>query len=171
MRLKNFSAIAASTVAGLAFTQTAYGLERKPALDLATAEVIANACLKHQSETKYAPINVVIVDDGGNIILIKRQDGACKACGQIAEGKAKTAALFNLTTRTLETISFGEKKDGVGAAIPGAPYVDGIIVFPGGVPIQIDGKPIGAVGVSGASRDEDESCALAGLEAAKETLK
>ena len=150
---------------------TANALELKPQLALATAEIIANACLAEQAKVKHAPITVVVVDDGGIPLVVKRQDSACKACVQIAELKARSAALFNLTTRTLETLSYGEKKDGVGAALPGAPHIPGIIVFPGGVPVTVNGSPIGGVGLSGGSGDEDERCALAGITAAKGLLK
>lgn len=145
-------------------------LEKKKVLSLEAAQVIADACLAHQQSKKYAPINVVVVDDGGNVIVIKRQDNACKACGEIAERKARTAALFNNTTRAFEKLSYGKAKDGVGADLPGIALVPGIIAFPGGVPIVADGVPIGGVGVSGASGDEDEQCALAGIAAAGEML-
>lgn len=149
----------------------AIALEHKPQLALATAEAIANACLAEQARAKHAPVTVVVVDDGGIPLVVKRQDAACKACVQIAELKARSASLFNLSTRTLETLSYGEKKDGVGAALPGAPHVPGIIVFPGGVPVTVNGAPIGGVGVSGASGDEDERCALAGISGARGLLK
>src|SRR5712691_7294603 len=111
-------------------------LEKKAVLSLDVAEVIANACLKHQVQNKYKPINVVVVDDGGNVVLVKRQDNACKACGSIATSKAHTAALFDNTTRNFEKLSYGEKKDGVGADLPGIALVPGLIAFPGGVPIK-----------------------------------
>lgn len=148
-----------------------HALDQKPTLNLEVAEVIANACLAHQKDVKYQPINVVVVDDGGNIVLTKRQDGACKACGEIAENKAKTAALFNNTTRNFELLSYGPAKDGAGADLPGISLVPGLVAFPGGVPITIAGIPIGGVGVSGASGDEDEQCALAGIAAAEGLLK
>jgi glc operon protein GlcG len=149
----------------------AFALEKKPVLSLEAAEAIANACLAHQSATKYAPINVVVVDDGGNVILSKRQDGSCKACGDIAENKARTSALYNAPTRLFETLSFGEKKDGVAAGLPGAAFVPGLVSFPGGLPLVADSMPIGGVGVSGASGDEDESCAKAGADALEALLK
>jgi len=160
-------------LAGLAvvfFGAQAYALDQKPTLSLAVADAIADACLAHQEEVKYQPINVVVVDDGGNVMVIKRQDGACKACGDIAQSKARTAALFNNTTRNFEKLSYGEKKDGSNADLPGIALVPGLIAFPGGVPITVDGVPIGGVGVSGASGDEDELCALAGIEAVKDQL-
>jgi glc operon protein GlcG len=148
-----------------------HALEKKPTLSLEVAEVIANACLAHQQQTKYQPIQVVVVDDGGNTIVVKRQDGACKACNEIAVNKARTSALFNNPTRTFEKLSYGPKKDGVGADLPGIALVPGLIAFPGGLPIVVNGVPIGGVGVSGASGDEDEQCAQAGLDKAKSMLK
>ena len=158
----------------LAFAVSASGaiaLEKKSVLSLEAAEAIANACLAHQVTTKYAPVNVVVVDDGGNIIVSKRQDGSCKACGDIAENKARTSALYNAPTRLFETLSFGEKKDGVAAGLPGAAFVPGLVAFPGGLPLTADSMPIGGVGVSGASGDEDESCAKAGADALEAFLK
>lgn len=149
----------------------ALALEKKSTLNIETAKVMANACFAHQSEKKYAPINVVIVDDGGNIILVNRQDGACKACGAIATNKARTAALFDNTTRNFEKLSYGEAKDGNGAELPGIALVPGLVAFPGGLPIHAGGVPIGGIGVSGASGDEDEQCAFAAIEAAKGMLK
>ena len=98
-------------------------------------------------------------------MTIKRQDRACKACIDIALRKARTAALFDNTTREFERLSYGEKKDGVNAELPGISLVPGLIAFPGGLPIRIDGQVIGGVGVSGASGDEDEQCAIAGISA------
>ncbi len=150
---------------------SANALDRKAVLDLATAQVMAEACLAHQVATKYQPINVVIVDDGGNTILVNRQDGACKACEAIATSKARTAALFNNTTRNFETLSYGPAKDGVAADLPGIALVPGLIAFPGGLPIIAGGVPIGGIGVSGASGDEDEQCAQAAIDAAADLLK
>jgi glc operon protein GlcG len=157
-----------------ALSVPSFALETKPVLSLEVAEIIANACLAHQVATKYKPINVVVVDDGGNVILVKKQEGACKACGDIAKSKARTAALFDNTTRAFEKLSYGEKKDGVGADLPGIALVPGLIAFPGGLPIHVggaaDGVVIGGVGLSGASGDEDEHCSAAGIAAATDKL-
>lgn len=164
-------------IAALALTSIVFGssqslaLEMKATLNLETAQIMAKACLAHQEEKKYAPINVVIVDDGGNTILVNRQDGACKACEAIAASKARTAALFNNTTRNFETLSYGAAKDGNGAELPGIALVPGLVAFPGGLPIHVGNVPVGGIGVSGASGDEDEQCAYAALEAVKDLLK
>lgn len=160
----------AFTFAALA-AQAASALDRKPVLNLKAAQVMAEACMAHQVATKYKPIQVVIVDDGGHVIHLSRQDGACKACEQIATDKARTAAMFNNSTRGFETLSYGPKKDGVGAELPGIALMPRMIAFPGGLPIVINGVPVGGIGVSGASGDEDEQCAQAGIDAAKNLLK
>lgn len=160
-----------STICLLALAFSASALEAKPMLSLALAEVIANACLADQQVAKYNPINVVVVDDGGNTILNKRQDGACKACGAIATGKARTAAMFNAATRDFERLSFGEKRDGTGATMPALALVPGVVALPGGLPLVVDGVTIGGVGVSGASSDEDERCAAAGVAKIRGLLK
>jgi glc operon protein GlcG len=168
--MKRVLGVTALVVAAMS-VQSASALSRKPVLDLATAQVMAQACLAHQVATQYQPINVVIVDDGGNTILVNRQDGACKACEEIATSKARTAALFNNTTRNFETLSYGPAKDGVAADLPGIALVPGLIAFPGGLPIIADGVPIGGIGVSGASGDEDEQCAQAAIDAVADMLK
>lgn len=173
--MKNLLLSTFAVIGIVAGASQATALDQKPTLDLATAEVMAKACLAHQQENKYAPINVVVVDDGGNIILVNRQDGACKACGDIATNKARTAALFNNATRNFETLSYGPAKDGVGADLPGIALVPGLVAFPGGVPVNTGalstGAVLGGIGVSGASGDEDEQCAIAGINAAKDMLK
>ena len=150
---------------------TANALETKPVLSLEVAQKMANACIAHQQENGYKPINIAIVDDGGNNILINRQDGACKACDLIAINKARTAALFNNPTRVFETVSHGPELNGEGAKEPGLAHVPGLITFPGGLPIRVGDTPIGGIGVSGASGGEDEQCAAAAIKAVDTLLK
>jgi glc operon protein GlcG len=152
--------IAASAVAG-----PARALESKPVLSLELAQQMAKAALANQVAGKFPAVNVVIVDDGGNIILVNRQDGACKQCGAIATNKARTAALMDDTTRHLELKAYGKAKDGVGAEMPGIAFIDGVVSFPGGLPVRVNGVTIGGVGVSGASGDQDEGAAKAAIQA------
>lgn len=164
--------LASLVLVGSFFGSTqAFAMESKLILDLKTAEIMAKACLADQKANNYSPINVVVVDDGGQTILVNRQDGACEACGAIAESKARTAALYNNPTRVFEELSYGKNRDGVDAAIPGIALVPGVIAFPGGLPIKVGNVAIGGIGVSGASGDEDEQCAAAGIEAIKDLLQ
>lgn len=170
-KLGTISALAFAALACTALAQSAGALNNKPVLDLDTAHAMAEACLSHQVAMKHAPIDIVIVDDGGNTILVNRQDGACKACEEIAKNKAKTAALYNTATSFMELRAYGVAKDGVNAEMPGLIGVPGLITFPGGLPIVSKGVPIGGVGVSGATGPEDEQCAQAAIDAVAEKLK
>lgn len=141
-------------------------LTSKPVLGYQSAERMIAACFAAQAAAGYAKVNVVVVDDGGRLIAAARQDGACKACTEIAQNKAITASLYAAPTRAMADLSFGVKRDGVDAGLPGAAFVPGLVAFAGGLPIKSQaGDVIGGIGVSGASEDEDESCAKAGLSA------
>lgn len=85
--------------------------------------------------------------------------------------RPRVGALFANTTRAFADLSFGAKRDGVDAGLPGAAFVPGLVAFAGGLPIKTAaGDVIGAIGVSGASEDEDEHCAQAGLDAISTSL-
>jgi uncharacterized protein GlcG (DUF336 family) len=77
----------------------------------------------------------------------------------IAVGKAKSAATYRRPTRAFA--------DAINKGSPATATLPGVFASPGGVPIMVDGKVTGAVGVSGVTGDQDEQCAKAGLEAAK----
>lgn len=146
-------------------------LASKPVLAQALAQKMISACFAAQEAAGHSKVNAVVVDDGGRLIAAARQDGACKACTEIAENKAVTAALYAAPTRAFADMSFGEQRDGVNAALPGAAFVPGLVAFAGGLPVTTpSGGIIGAIGVSGASEDQDESCAQAGLDAISEDL-
>ena len=149
----------------------AEALKSKPVLTYAVAEKMIAACFAAQAAAGYAKVNVVVVDDGGRLIAAARQDGACKACTDIAQNKAITSSLYAAPTRAMADLSFGVKRDGVGAGLPGAAFVPGLVAFAGGLPIKTaKDDVIGAIGVSGASEDQDESCAKAGLGAFSESV-
>jgi len=126
-------------------------------ITLAQAQKILAAALKKAVEIKI-PMNIAIVDAGGNLKAFYRQEDAFIGSIDISIKKAITARYFNMTTRTLGA-----------ASVPGQPLYgieasnDGLILFAGGVPL-VDSKNviIGAIGVSGGTVDEDESVAMAG---------
>lgn len=161
----------AALMACLPTLGAAEGLAGKPVLTYETAGKMIAACFAAQAVAGHAKVNVVIVDDGGRLIAAARQDGACKACTDIAANKAITSSLYAAPTRAMADLSFGVKRDGVGAALPGAAFVPGLVAFAGGLPVKTTaGDVIGGIGVSGASEDEDESCAQAGLDAVSPSL-
>ncbi len=104
------------------------------------------------------PMNIAVVDAGGNLKAFVRMDDAFLGSIDIAERKARTARYFNMSTRDLGK-----------AAQPGQPLYgieatnDGLVIFGGGV-LLLDkkGTIVGSIGVSGGSVEEDESVADAG---------
>jgi uncharacterized protein GlcG (DUF336 family) len=102
---------------------------------------------------------VVIVDSGGNVVMLQRMDNAQLGSLVLAEGKARTALSFKLPTKALEdAISAG------GSGWRLAP-LQNITPLEGGLPIVSDGKIIGAVGVSGVLSAQDAQIARAGIQA------
>lgn len=98
---------------------------------------------------------IAVVDDGGNLLGVDRIDNTFAAGGQISIGKARTAALFKKPTRFFEEII----KKGRTPMVA----LNDFTPLQGGVPIEIDGQIVGAVGVSGASsaQEDDELATLA----------
>ena len=104
----------------------------------------------------------VVTDRGGHVVASCRMDGAPLGALPIATDKAYTAALWGMRTGDMAEATLPGGGDwGFANTIGGR-----MIVFAGGVPIEADGEPVGALGVSGGLAEEDERCALASLEAA-----
>ena len=114
---------------------------------LATAEVTAR-----QNSWN---VSIAIVDAGGDLVGFLKLDGASAGTVQISQGKARTAARFGRPTKVYadrvlnDTLTFLS--------------VDGLVALQGGVPIIVDGRVIGAVGVSGVTSAQDEQVAMAAI--------
>jgi glc operon protein GlcG len=101
---------------------------------------------------------VAVVDDGGWVILLERMDHAAMTpCVELAEGKARSAALFKKPIQALEEVI----NQGRYAAITAR----GFIEMQGGLPIVVDGEVIGGIGASFATPEEDEQVAKTGFAA------
>lgn len=129
-------------------------------ITLAQAQSVVQAAVK-KAEAIKVPVNVAVVDAGGNLKAFARMDDAFLGSIDIAERKARTARYFNMSTRALGK-----------AAQPGQPLYgiettnDGLVIFAGGVLLtDKKGTIVGSVGVSGGTVDEDESVAEAGAKA------
>jgi len=104
---------------------------------------------------------IVIVDSGGHLVMLHRLDNTQYASIDIAKGKAVTAVNFRRPTKALEdTIAAG----GAGLRLL---RVDGATPLEGGIPIVVDGKIIGGIGVSGVLSSQDAQTAKAGADALK----
>jgi glc operon protein GlcG len=102
---------------------------------------------------------IAVVDEGGHILAMERWNDTFPAASQISIGKARTAALFRKPTRLFE--------DSINKGRTAMTSLPDTVLTPlqGGVPIVIEGRFVGAVGVSGAaSAQQDEDLALAGIE-------
>lgn len=125
--------------------------------------VIAGAFAKG-AELGLKPLTVVVLDAGGHAIALQRQDGASTLRPQIAAGKAGGALAVGVSSRTLGALA-AERPSFIASLGPIAPH--GVIPAAGGViVVDADGHPIGAVGITGDTSDNDEACAFAGLAAA-----
>ena len=132
-------------------------------LTLSTAETITSAALAKAVELGLKPLTVAVLDAGGHTVLLKRQDGSSIMRPQIATGKAVGALAVGAGTRWLNANA--ESRPHFVNALNG---VSGgaIVPVPGGVLIKDDGgETLGAVGITGDTSDNDETCAVAGIEA------
>ena len=103
------------------------------------------------------PMNIAVVDAGGNLVAHARMDGAWIGSIDISIGKAFTSRAFDIATRDLAAHSqSGGQFFGIHASNGGR-----IMVFAGGVPLKRGATVVGAVGVSGGSGEQDHAVALA----------
>ena len=127
---------------------------------LSAAMRVMDAALKKAQELD-TNMNIAILDAGGNLKAFVRMDGAWLGSADIAMKKAKTSRLFNMPSGAIG-----------GLSQPGGPLFgielsnDGLITFPGGLPLaNSDGVVVGAIGVSGSSVENDLAVAQAGVDA------
>lgn len=129
-------------------------------LSLATATTIAQAAIEECTKMGIQ-IGVTVTDREGIVQVTLRDTIAAQITVPISQGKAYTAANFNSATSALA--------DRANTPIGRAP---GLLMSAGGLPIQVGGALVGAVGVSGApSGETDEQCAQAGIDAVLDDLE
>ena len=129
-------------------------------LTLDDAQTIIAAAARRADELGQ-PVNIAVVDDGGNLVAHVRQDSAWIGSIDIAINKAWTARAFDAETRTLGTNSQpAQQFFGIHATNGGR-----VTIFAGGIPLKPDGVVIGGVGVSGGSGEQDQAIAEAGVAA------
>jgi uncharacterized protein GlcG (DUF336 family) len=129
-------------------------------IKLADARRIIAAAEKKAEEIKQ-PMNIAVVDEGGNLIAFERMENAWIGSIDIAQKKAWTSRAFDITTKDLGANSqSGDQFFGIHASNNGK-----VMIFAGGIPLKQDGKVVGAIGVSGGSGVQDHSVAEAGAAA------
>ncbi len=133
-------------------------------LTLAHASTILDMALHKARERNFAPLSVAVLDAGGHLIAFKREDKSGILRFDIAFGKAWGALGMGFGSRTLFERS---ERTPVFFTQLAAASGGRIVTNPGGVLIRdASGDIIGAVGISGDTADNDELCAIAGIEAA-----
>jgi glc operon protein GlcG len=155
---QNASIIAAIAMLGVAAVADADQVSDKKGLTIEGAKKVIAAAVA-EAKAKKAPGGVIaVVDDGGNLMALERLDNTFAAGANISIGKARTAALFRKPTKVFEDIVNKGRTTMVA--------LNDFTPLQGGVPIEFEGKVVGAVGVSGAaSAQQDEELALAGAKA------
>ena len=129
-------------------------------IQLEDARRVIAAAEKKAAEIKQ-PMNIAIVDGGGNLVAHVRMDGAWLGSIDISINKAYTARAFNLATKDLAVQAQpGKQFYGIHASNQGR-----IMIFAGGIPLVRGGEVVGAIGVSGGSGEQDQSVAAAGAAA------
>ncbi len=134
-----------------------------PQLNLETALGIASQAFNTARELRTAPLTVAVLDAGGHLICLQREDGASMLRPQIAIGKAWGAIALGKGSRLIAADA-QQRPAFIGAAnnLAGG----NLVPAPGGVLIRDQtGEVIGAVGISGDASDIDEQCAVSALEA------
>jgi uncharacterized protein GlcG (DUF336 family) len=131
---------------------------------MSEADAIVDATLRHARSIDAAPLTVVVLDPGGHVVVVKREDGSGILRPEIALAKAYGAVGMGMSSRELavraekQPVFFGSL-----AAVSGGR----LAAAPGGVLVRdADGVLLGAVGVSGDVSDVDEECAVRGIGAA-----
>lgn len=130
-------------------------IETVPQLTIAAARAIAGAAFS-EAERQSCPIVVVVLDAGSEILLVERGSGAPVSSIEIARRKAECAIGFGMPTEILASVS---------ASNPALANLPRMLPFEGGIPVIVDGRIAGAIGVSGASQEQDLACARAGIAA------
>ena len=133
-------------------------------ITLSLANAIIAAAIEKGREMQLGPLTIAVLDAGGHTIALQREDGASNSRPQIATAKAAGALALGISSRIIGEVA-ADRPSFIGSLHSLSP--GGVVPAAGGVIVR-DGSDvaIGAVGVTGDLSDNDEICALAGIEAA-----
>ncbi len=131
-------------------------LASKKGMTLEAAKQIAAAAEAEARKNKWNVV-IAIVDDGANLVYLQKMDGTQIGSIEVAQEKARTAVKFKRPSKAFEDAVKGGRQ--VVFGLPGALPVEG------GIPLMLDGRVVGAIGVSGVQSNEDGIIAAAGVEA------
>jgi glc operon protein GlcG len=123
-------------------------------VNLETAKKAAAVALDEAARNHWT-MAVAVVDPGGNLVYYEKMDNTQLGSTRVSVDKARSAALFKRPTKAFQDALAG---GGKGSRVLG---IEGAVPVEGGVPLIVDGKIIGAIGVSGDASENDAQCALA----------
>jgi uncharacterized protein GlcG (DUF336 family) len=129
-----------------------------PSITLSQARPLAAAAIAEAAKNQWT-IVVAIVDTGGNLVLLERMDATQVGSVEVAIGKARTANGFKRATKVFEDAVLGGRTVVLG--LPNALPIEG------GLPLVLNDKIVGAIGISGATSPQDGVVAKAGVDALK----
>ena len=131
-----------------------------PAINLENAKKAAAPAVAEAAKNNWT-VAVAIVGPAGNLIYYEKMDNTQLGSAEVAIDKARTSALFKRPTKAFQdALAAG----GDGLRVLG---LKGVTPVEGGIPLLMEGKIIGAIGVSGATSAQDAQCAKAGADTVK----
>jgi uncharacterized protein GlcG (DUF336 family) len=133
-----------------------YGLS----INLETAKKIATSAIAEARKNNWT-MAVAITDTGGSLVYFEKMDGTQTGSVRVAIGKSRSAVLFKRPTKVFQDV--------VAAGGEGVRYLvlEGAVPIEGGLPLLMDGKIVGAIGVSGGTSQQDGVAAKAGADTLK----
>jgi glc operon protein GlcG len=131
-----------------------------PSINIDNAKKAAAPALAEARKNNWT-VAVAIVDTGGNLVYYEKMDGTQLGSANVSVDKARSAALFKRPTKAFQDVVAA---GGEGWRIL---RLEGAVPIEGGIPIIMQGQIVGAIGVSGATSQQDAQCATAGANTLK----
>ena len=158
MNARHWIALAASTLSLAATVAVAQVPQYGPNVTLDQAKK-ALAAAQADAKSKNWPMAIAIVDNAGLLVAFEKLDNTQNGSVMIAQDKAVSAAMLRRSTKAIQD---GVAAGGAGLRLLGLRYASPV---EGGLPLIVDGKIIGGIGVSGMAADQDGVSAKAGADA------
>ena len=133
-----------------------YGLP----ISLENAKKVAAPAMAEAAKNNWT-VAVAVVDPAGNLVYYEKMDNTQLGSANVAVDKARSAALFKRPTKAFQD-ALAAGGDSVRLL-----RLQGVVPVEGGIPLVVDGKIVGAIGVSGATSAQDAQCAKAGADTLK----
>ena len=160
MNVRKLAAMAGGAVVLYAAVAQAQVPQYGPNITLEQARK-AHAAADAEARKNNWPVAITVVDTAGQLVLFQRHDNTQTASVNVAQDKAVSAAMYRRPTKVMQ--------DALAAGGAGVRFLNlrGASVVDGGLPIYVDGKIVGGIGVSGVTSEQDAQIAKAGADSLK----